>query len=321
MTLLLLYYNTTMTVLAEAESLSSYSRKRLALCFEKPGEPSKKRKSHSPSDCNSTWDVDAALLELETFPEDQTINWSKMARKYSIPQNNGGQVLKEVAKRKGIDVSRLDRRDNTTQRIRRKKKKLTGGEISTPCLPTKQEITKEKHQLVESGEPSLGEPCTPYTIKKSIATSTGEIEIKSIEIYGRKIPLFELRKWLLVKQEKYMCINMPIYSECRDEPSQCTRHITIWHDHSTILHTGYILFTIWTIHDPKLFISEDEYAALSGQQITNLQEVIEEPMVYMIAPSTSSPEYQIALVPDRVECLMELSQPILLNCGVEIKIL
>ena len=42
-------------------------------------------------------------------------------------------------------------------------------------------------------------------------------------------------------------------------------------------------------------------------------------MVYMIAPSTSSPEYQIALVPDRVECLMELSQPILSNFGVEIK--
>ena len=115
----------------------------------------------------------------------------------------------------------------------------------------KQEITKEIHQLVESGELSLGEPRTPYTIKKSIATSTGEIEIKSIEIYGRKIPLFELRKWLLVKQEKYMRINTPIYSECRDEPSQCTRHIAIWHDHSTILHTGYILFAIWTIMTPN----------------------------------------------------------------------
>ena len=74
-----------------------------------------------------------------------------------------------------------------------RKKKLVGGEISTPCLPTVQEVTKEKQHLVESGELSLGEPCTPYTIKKSIATSTGEIEIKSIEIYERKVPLFELR--------------------------------------------------------------------------------------------------------------------------------
>ena len=66
---------------------------------------------------------------------------------------------------------------------------LIGGEVSTPYLPTVQEITTEKVHLVKSGELSLGKPCTPYIIKKSIATSSGEIEIKSIEIYRRKIPL------------------------------------------------------------------------------------------------------------------------------------
>ena len=309
--------NTTMTILAEAESLSSYRRKRLALGFEQPDKP-KKHKSHSPSDSNLTWDVDAALSELETYPEDQSINWSSMARKYNIPQKHGGQVLKEVAKRRGIDVSRLDGRGGTTQRIRRKKKKLAGGEISTPCLPTVHEITEEKHRLIDSGELSLGEPCTPFTVKKSIAISTGEIEIKSIEIYGRKIPLIELRKYLLEKQEKFMCINMPQSSNGRNQPTQCTRHLAIWHDHSTILHTGYILFAVWIIYDPKVFISEEEYTSVYRQQITNLQEIIEEPVVYMIAPSTSSPEHQIALVPDRVECLMELTQPILSKCGVEV---
>ena len=87
----------------------------------------------------------------------------------------------------------------------------------------------------------------PLTVKKSIATSTGEIGIKSIEIYGQKIPL-ELRKYLLEKQEKFMCINMPQSSNGRN---QRTRHLTIWHDHSTILHTGYILFAVWIIYDPK----------------------------------------------------------------------
>ena len=75
-----------MTLLVEAESTSSYRRKRLALCFEKPDQPSKKHKSHSPSDSNLTWDVDAAMSELESFPEDKIINWSAMARKYTIPQ-------------------------------------------------------------------------------------------------------------------------------------------------------------------------------------------------------------------------------------------
>ena len=68
----------------------------------------------------------------------------------------------------------------------------------------------------------------------------------------------------------------------------------------------------------KVFMTEEEYASLSGQQVSNLQEIIEEPVIYMIAPSSSSPELQIALVPDRAECLTELSQPILSNSGVEI---
>lgn len=107
--------NTAMSVLAEAQSLSSYNRKRLALGFEKP--------------------VDSAILELQSFPEDETINWSQMARKYSIPQKNGGQVLKEVAKRRGIDFDKLDNRGDCTQRIRRKKKNwLEGKFLRHVCL-------------------------------------------------------------------------------------------------------------------------------------------------------------------------------------------
>ena len=39
----------------------------------------------------------------------------------------------------------------------------------------------------------------------------------------------------------------------------------------------------------------------------------------MIAPSTSSPECQLALVPDRADCLTELSKPIISKLGVEIQ--
>ena len=96
----------TMTLLAEAESTSNYRRKRLALCFVKRDQPSKKHKLHSKLTC----DVDAAMSELESFPHDQIINWSAMARKYNIPQTNGGQILKTVAEKRHIDVSRLDKR-------------------------------------------------------------------------------------------------------------------------------------------------------------------------------------------------------------------
>lgn len=102
-----------------------------------------------------------------------------------------------------------------------------------------------------------------------------ELEVRSSEIYGRKIPLLELREKLLIKQEKYMRIcNASITDEellqlalsvgYRLSPSmgvenaiaeletyKATRNLAIWHDHSTILRTGYILFAVWIVYDPS----------------------------------------------------------------------
>ena len=63
---------------------------------------------------------------------------------------------------------------------------------------------------------------------------------------------------------------------------------------------------MWILYDPKVFMTKSEYY-LENQCV-----------IYMIAPSSSSPELQIALVPDRAECLTELSQPILCSRGNEI---
>ena len=81
-----------------------------------------------------------------------------------------------------------------TPHHRKCKKHLLGEEISTPSLPTKGEILDEKKRLVESGELTIGEPCTPYVMKKCIVNTEGEIEVRPTEICGQKIPLLELRK-------------------------------------------------------------------------------------------------------------------------------
>ena len=126
--------NTTMSVLAEAESLASYRRKRLALSYENP-TTSQRPKSHSPNEQNMGWDADGAMKELESFPPTQKIDWSAMARRYNIPGKNAGQVLKERAKKHGIDTSSLHQSANITPIIRRCKCRLTGGEIAMPKSP------------------------------------------------------------------------------------------------------------------------------------------------------------------------------------------
>lgn len=57
-----------------------------------------------------------------------------------------------------------------------------------------------------------------------------------------------------------------------------------------------------------MFLTEREYAGQTGHTVENLQTIIEQPLIYMIAPSSSSPSDQLALVGDRIECLHELSE-------------
>ncbi len=339
--------NATITMLAEAESQASYNRKRHAMSFELPTSPPKKVKLHSPCENSHTWSHEDATALLQGHPTGQAINWSASARTLGIPGRNAGQVLKEFAVKRGMDVATLECRCTpATPRIRRRKKKLPGGEMSVPTLPTLTEIATEKRHLIETGELSIGEPCSPYTITKSVVTAQGNVETRKVQICGRKVPLLDLRKGLLQKHEKYMRLNTDceiasldrehlfeiagtIHHDFPDSASmltlqsdlaklQRTRTLPTWHDHSTILQTGYILFAIWVVYDPAVYLTEREYTRKTGLPVQNLQAIIEEPTIYMIAPSSSSPTDQLALVPDRVECLKELSQQVVASNGIAI---
>ena len=336
--------NATMCVLAESESLSAYSRKRLSMSFEKPEMPAKRHKSHSPKEENIEWDVKGAVEFLQQFPEEETINWTRVARQFGGMKGNAGQVLKELAVKHGIDIQKLEHKAPSLPRLRSRKRKLPGGEISIPSMPTTIEITNEKVKLIESGELSIGEPCSPYMLMKSVVSKDGNIMQKQVQIYGRKIPLLDIRERLMEQHEMYMrqttdaefnaltksellqmattChIHLP--SDPSDDQlraqlalTQRTRTLALWHDHSTILQTGYILFAVWVIYDVAVFLTKEEYMEKHGKPINNLQEIVEDPIVYMIAPSSSSPSDQLALIGDRLECLAELPQQIASSSGI-----
>ena len=334
-----------LTVLAEAESMQTYKRKRFAMSFDKPTIPPKRTKLHSPIDVNHTWNHEEAETLLDSHPTDRKINWSEYARRLNIPGKNGGQVLKEFAHKKGYNTLALEHKsDPAPIRTRRTKKKLRGGEISIPSLPPPQFITNEKREMIRNGTLSLGEPCSPYAVKKTVVTNEGEVNIEVVQIVGRKLSLLEIRKKLLKKHTKYMRLmtdqqihqlteaetlqllnqvhcymphDTPL-SDLRERVAalQRTRTLALWHDHSTVLKQGYILFAVKVIYDSGVFFTESE---LLSEHAHNLQEEIEQPMIHMIAPSTSSLSDLLALIPDRIECLQELSNTITSDKGIPIK--
>ena len=109
-------------------------------------------------------------------------------------QNTSPRLLKEVAQTHGIGVAKLEHAQTTTPRLRSSKAKLVGRENSMPTLPTKETITLEKQKLIDSGELSIGEPCTPYALKKCTVNKDGNREFETVGLSGRKTPLTELRQ-------------------------------------------------------------------------------------------------------------------------------
>ena len=314
--------------LTEDESLRSYQRKRKRQYFEPTPESKRpKTKSHSPDFDKVTWDKEKVLNDLQSLPPaPPPLNWQQFAREHGITGGNAGQIAKEFAKESGVDTERLDGRSET-HRLRVKRRRLLGGEISVPSTLTPEAVRNEWKKLIDNGELSLGRPCVPYNMVK-YATKDGELEQKELTIVGRKFPLIQIRQDLLSKHEKYMRlttdaeIESMTYSDLNTMLSQYNHNVSnetlielqrmvkafqrtsslvLWHDHGTILGLGCII----------VFLTKPEYEAKYGTcNHASIQSLVERPVVHMIAAGSSSVEYQLALLQDRIHCLSELTTKI-----------
>lgn len=77
------------------------------------------------------------------------------------------------------------------------------------------------------------------------------------------------------------------------------------------------MFAVWVIYDTAVFCSQSEFIRREPRGTTNVQSLLEEPTTYMIAPSSASHTDQLALVGDWLECLQELSRPVLTSTGID----
>ena len=336
--------NTPMMVLAENESLNSYKRKRALQTFEEAPSTKKCKTTHSPNFETVEWDKGRVLDDLQSLPQDQTpINWSKFAKEHGVKGSNAGQIVKELATSHGIDTYQLDRR-TPTRKKRCQKKRLPGGEISVPTNLTPQAVKKSWDDLIDSGELILGEPCSPYTLTR-YTTKEGKTIAKEVTVYGRKIPLATLREKLLKNHTKFMRLLddhaiaqltreqlltavRKVYHTVPDTTStdelqtllakaQRQRCLVLWHDHATILSTGFLMITVHTLYDPAVFLTNSEYQQYT-QSAVDVQTEVEKPEIYMLALGSSSIEDQAAVLPDRIDCLHDLAEPVVTTSGIRV---
>ena len=134
------------------------------------------------------------------------------------------------------------------------------GGYSVPCNESVMKAKERLRKDIEDGKYCLGEAIVPKEYKKMVIKNR-QVTAEIFTIYGRKIPLMEIRKKLLQNEVKYMrdppdfdnleptelmkifqdVIGKPVesVSEAKKELQSLshTRHLQVWHNNSTIAMT------------------------------------------------------------------------------------
>ena len=167
------------------QSLRARQRDRLTMAFESREDAVNRcelqasgttaKKSSVGRFDKMNWDKEKLKAEIEGYDKNTVVNWSQLAVTYNITNQkgelakNGGQIAKEWLASVGIDTTQFKRKfeevDNCDHtRVRRKKKKGAGGEISLPTPSTNENLKKQLQAKISKGEYSIGEMIVPKKV-------------------------------------------------------------------------------------------------------------------------------------------------------------
>lgn len=218
--------------------------------------------------------------------------------------------------------------------MRRALKKQVGGAVSVPVPQTNQRIQEDIKQRIASGQLNIGISVLDNEYTEVILTSEGNIEKKVCKVSARKYPLKEvcaqsakMHKDLLrlrsdqeynsmaPQQLKTRLQVLHGYSDnmSNDQHHQHlkkferTRRWLIWHDHSSIASSGFILFLVREVFDPAVHLTYQEWKEKHGGKGVDVQSVIEAPHLYILGAAGTKDSDQLAFIPTRRECLKELN--------------
>lgn len=188
---------------------------------------------------------------------------------------------------------------------------------------------------MEQGIYDLGVPVVETECQKAIITKEGQFQFKSFKVSGRKIPLHQIRKNTLEREKPYLRIKSEEYYTNLTEEETSSRLIQlgeqhkgslqekkaylksierhrnwmVWHDHSSLANSGFMLFLMRQLYDPAVHLTKSEYSQKTGK-IIDVQATIEKPHLYILSKARATTEAQLKFVATRSECLQKMSEPI-----------
>lgn len=78
------------------------------------------------------------------------------------------------------------------------------------------------------------------------------------------------------------------------------------------------MITVHVIYDPMVFYTDKEYLRDHPGDRINIQSEVEQPEVYFLSAGSSSMEDQCALIGDRINCLLNMDEPVKTDSGIAV---
>ena len=86
----------------------------------------------------------------------------------------------------------------------------------------------------------------------------------------------------------------------------------LWADHASILSAGFLLLTVKVVYDKDIFYTDEELLKTTGFPY-DVQELVEEPFIYVLGHTSDSIAEKLSYVETRLEDLKEISTTLEMN--------
>jgi len=180
---------------------------------------------------------------------------------------------------------------------------LGGSGVSIPMSRTYNKLKDDMEKKIEDGIYLTGDRIVPKT-KTKLKVSDETISEKSFTIEGRRIDMKKIRERIY-----HQHLQMGIL---RTESSEINRFLILWADHACILNSGYLLLTVKVLYENNTFLSDKEMLDKFGRNC-DVQQLVESPHIYILAPANDSIAEKLSFVGTRLEDINQLKQPLYIN--------
>ena len=90
------------------------------------------------------------------------------------------------------------------------------------------------------------------------------------------------------------------------------RHFVVWGDHSSILNSGYLLYTTKVIYSTKIFYTDEEMFERTGRVI-DVQSLVEQPEIYIVAQCNDSIAEKMSFVSERRDDILKMGSSLTID--------